>query len=84
MTNTIETKTPEERLKMFKEKYTKELAAYHATGACIWPINKLDEIVDRVMQSLLSKRMVDGVAIKNTMKAFNLKTQKELFAFLKQ
>ena len=66
----------------FRPMYTIELGRLHATGHCFWPAEQLPTMVDRVMRSIASRQMPRGPAIDATLKAFNIKTQKALFAFL--
>lgn len=66
----------------FRDAYTIELGRLHATGTCAWPLARLPEMVERVMDGIGQRRVPSGPAWAATMKFFGLKTQKALFAFL--
>ena len=70
------------RREHFRNCYTIELGRVHATGVCSWPVERLPEMIDRVMTGLETRRVPSGPAFDATMKYFGLKTQKALFAFL--
>lgn len=72
----------EQRRYHFRKCYTAELGRLQALGKCAWPIERLPEMVDRVMTGILDNRVPSGPAYDATMKFFGLKTQKALFAFL--
>jgi hypothetical protein len=72
----------EKRRAHFRKAYTIELGRFHATGACRWSIEKLPEMVERVMDGIGQRRVPSGPAYDATIKFFGITTQKALFAFL--
>ena len=63
--------------------YTLELTRLHATGVCVWPIDRLPAMVDNVMAGLAKTgRCPMGPAWDATMKFFALRTQKEVREFI--
>ncbi len=72
----------EKRRLHFKQAYALELSRLHAQGKCIWPIDQMPSMVERVMDALGRRECPIGAAFDATMKFFGLKTQKALFAFL--
>lgn len=72
----------ESRRQHFRSLYAIELGRLHASGACIWPVERLPEMVGRAMSELMARKMPSGPAIDATRKAFALTTHKATFDFL--
>lgn len=72
----------DKRREFFAKAYTLKLGQLHATGKCAWPIEKLPTLVASVMTGIADRQVPSGPAFDASMKFFNIKTQKALFAFL--
>lgn len=76
-----------ERFEYFRKWYSMELARHHAVGAMTgrpfqWSIDRLEEMVEKVMGELRKRTAPSGGAYEATLKYFQIKTQKELWVFL--
>lgn len=77
----------EERFEFFRKAYSIELAKRHAAASHThvpfqWPIERLPEMVEKVMAALRKRNVSSGPAFEATLKFFQIKTQKELWVFL--
>lgn len=72
----------EKRREFFRKAYALELGRAHALGKMAWPIERLPEMVDKVMTGIENRRVPSGPAFDAAMKFFGLKTQKALFTFI--
>lgn len=76
-----------ERFEYFRKAYSLELGKRHAQAALThvpfqWPIERLDEMVEKVMTALRKRNVSSGPAFEAVLKFFQIKTQKELWVFL--
>lgn len=73
----------ESRRLYFRQAYALYLGKLHASGACVWPIERLPVIVETVMFAILEKKQLPtGTAINATKKFFGMKADKDVFTFL--
>lgn len=72
----------EERREFFRKAYALNMGKCHAVHSYRWPIEKLPDMVDKVMAGLEKRQVPSGPAFDATMKFFQIKTQKALWAFL--
>lgn len=77
----------EERFDAFRKAYAETLETRHREAANThvpfqWPIERLPEMVEKVMAALRKRNVSSGPAFEATLKFFQIKTQKELWVFL--